>query len=145
MIHHGGICQTVQTYVDIYAMAPTDVHLLNVTVSFDPHVLEIFCPLAVGAMLVIPQQDDHLNPEAMAAHIRMHKVDTMMLVVPAVMQAYLQSSQFCEAIGSLRQVGLGGEPVPVALVARLQELMARPDGVINWYALGIWGTWRGPA
>jgi len=132
MIHHGGIRQTVQTYIDIYGIAPTDVHLLNVTVSFDPHVLEILCPLAVGATLVIPQQDDHLSPEAMAELVARWSVDTMMLVVPAVMKAYLQVPDFCQAISCLRQVGLGGEPVPVALVDRLQGLMARTDGVINW-------------
>jgi non-ribosomal peptide synthetase component F len=38
-----------------------------------------------------------------------------------------------QAVGQLRWLGLGGEPLPLPLVGQLQQLMAQPQGVVNLY------------
>jgi len=38
-----------------------------------------------------------------------------------------------QAVGQLRWLGLGGEPLPLPLAGQLQQLMAQPQGVVNIY------------
>ena len=133
MLNHYGMRDTVMGYSDVYDIQPSNVHLLNISISFDPHVLEVFCPLSRGATLVIPRQTGHLEPDYLAKIITEYAVDTMMLVVPSVFQMYLGTEEMRAAMKYLHQVGIGGEALPSSLVNHLQKLMARTDGVINWY------------
>ena len=133
MLRHLGMRDTVMSYCKIYNIQPGNVHLLNISISFDPSVLEVFCPLTRGALLVIPTQTGHTDPEYLGALIKHHKVDTIMLSVPSVVQAYLTSAGMREAMSYIHQIGIGGEPLPVTLVNKLHDLMPCRNGVINWY------------
>jgi len=66
MLHHRGMRDTVMGYCDVYDIKPSNTHVLNISISFDPHVLEVFCPLSRGATLVIPRQTGHLEPDYLA-------------------------------------------------------------------------------
>jgi amino acid adenylation domain-containing protein len=97
--------------------------LVSTSVCFDVSVFEIFVPLAWGGRLILAENALELPALPAASEVR---IATM---VPA---AAAELARAGSIPSSVRVVGLGGEPVPSALAARLYE-PGTVERVLNLY------------
>jgi amino acid adenylation domain-containing protein len=97
--------------------------LVSTSVCFDVSVFEIFAPLAWGGRLILADNALALPTLPAAAEVR---VATM---VPSAANELARSGGFPPSVST---VGLGGEPVPSALAARLYAI-GTVRRVLNMY------------
>lgn len=60
--------------LDYYSVGTDDTCLLSVTINFDPHVMQVFTGLIVGARLVIARPGGHLDAEYMGGLLEAYDV-----------------------------------------------------------------------
>ncbi|HYR07002.1 MAG TPA: AMP-binding protein, partial [Longimicrobium sp.] len=92
-----------------------DAVLQRTSLSFDVSVRELFQPLLVGARLVIVRPGGQREVDYLVEVVRRREVSTMVLTV-SHMQAFLEHPGL-EGCSSLRRIVLGGESLPVGMVA----------------------------
>jgi amino acid adenylation domain-containing protein len=97
--------------------------LASTSICFDVSIFEIFVPLAWGGRLILAENALELPALPAAAEV---KVATM---VPSAAAELARNGSIPP---SVRTVGLGGEPVPSALAARLYE-SGTVERVLNMY------------
>jgi len=89
-----------------------------VSISFDPHVLDLTATITTGGCLVLPKPGGHLDPSYIAQLIRQEQVTHVLTSVPSV------SSQYLAALGSydgMRLWLMGGENLPTSLAGDMQK------------------------
>ncbi|MEM7517539.1 MAG: non-ribosomal peptide synthetase, partial [Planctomycetota bacterium] len=96
----------------VYGTEPQRFLLLS-SVAFDSSVAGLFSTLANGGTLVLPQDEEATDSQALASLIERHRV-TMLLCVPSLYAALLSESP--AALRTLRIVIVAGESCPSALV-----------------------------
>ncbi len=94
-----------------FALSEDDRVLHQYSVSFDPHVQEIFAPLTAGATVVVARAGGHRDPGYLTGLIRRERVTTVDFV-PSMYRALLQESGWW---AGLRRAYSGGEALPVDL------------------------------
>ncbi|HEY7767045.1 amino acid adenylation domain-containing protein, partial [Longimicrobium sp.] len=114
-----------------WEFAACDALLQRTSLSFDVSVRELFSPLVVGARLVLVRPGGQRDVDYLVEVIRRQEVSTMVLT-PSQMQAFLEHPGL-EACASLRRILLGGESIPVGMVA---ELRARLPGARRYHEYG---------
>jgi amino acid adenylation domain-containing protein len=107
--------------IDMCGLDNSTVALTVSSISFDAHVPIFYPVLAAGGMLVLPRQEDHLNPQYLGDLITSQKV-SYTLVVPAVASMLMQEPAFGEQHGSMKAVIVGGEPVSSVLLASMHKV-----------------------
>jgi acyl-coenzyme A synthetase/AMP-(fatty) acid ligase len=104
----------------------SDTVMAVTTLSFDPHVWEIFGPLSVGGRLVVAGQEVAADGRALAQEISRYGA-TMMMSTPAVYRMLIEAGW----AGSESFIAVsGGEPMTSTLAA---ELLSRVDALWNCY------------
>jgi amino acid adenylation domain-containing protein len=98
------------------------------TLAFDISIVELFLPLMVGGRVVIAEQDDLKNGEAISSLIDKHKVDYLQST-PATFQLLMLSSWAASANQTLIALCCG-EPLPPALA---DALIPRVNALWNMY------------
>ncbi|WP_062215843.1 non-ribosomal peptide synthetase [Streptomyces sp. NBRC 109706] len=119
MVEHRAIVNTVLHRVGHYGLTGRDAMLQVDPVHFDAGIADVFTALTVGCPQVVLGRDQLLDPAALSAAIRRHRISHMMLV-PSLYALLLDTGT--PAPRALRQVVLGGERVTEALVARHRAL-----------------------
>ncbi len=118
---HRGVCNRLLWMRDAHGLGPGDTVLQKTPFSFDVSVWEFFCPLVVGARLVLARPGGHQDPAYLVRLITREEVTTLHFV-PSMLQAFLEEPEVgrCTA---LRRVVCSGEALPVDLETRcLQRL-----------------------
>ena len=100
-----------------------DVVLHKTPYTFDVAVGEMFCPLIVGARLVIARPDGHRDAAYLLRTIEQHGV-TVTELVPSMLQVVLEAHDVATACRSLRLVISSGEVLPRELQARWFDTLA---------------------
>lgn len=113
MVPHRAIVNTVLWRNEFYRMGPADVNLQMPSLGFDSSVVDIFCVLAAGGTLVIPQEELRLNARYLTGMIARHAVTTM-IVTPSHYK--LLAADLPEAAQSLRCLTLAGEAVTTEML-----------------------------
>ncbi|HEX8905758.1 MAG TPA: amino acid adenylation domain-containing protein, partial [Longimicrobiaceae bacterium] len=108
-----------------------DALLQRTSLSFDVSVRELFSPLLAGARLVIVRPGGQREVDYLVDVVRRQEVSTMVLTV-SHMQAFLEHPEL-EGCSSLRRIVLGGESLPVGMLA---ELRARLPGARLYHEYG---------
>jgi len=95
-----------------------DKFLQTIPFTFDPSVFEIWCPLVMGATLVLPQNGMEKDLEYEAAVIEKHNI-TFASFVASKLKAFLEQN-FAPKCQSLRNVISGGEALTPQIVNLFQ-------------------------
>jgi amino acid adenylation domain-containing protein len=121
VVTHANLRASTAARLQVYGADPPR-YLLLPSVAFDSSVAGIFGTLAAGGTLVIPADDEVLDPRRLAALIR--EVDvTHLLCVPSLYAQLLETDG--EAVSRLAVAIVAGESCPSALVA--EHLRIAPD------------------
>ncbi|HEV3052479.1 MAG TPA: amino acid adenylation domain-containing protein, partial [Longimicrobium sp.] len=120
---HRGVINLLAWGERHWEFAAGDALLQRTSLSFDVSVRELFQPLVVGAYLVILRPGGQREVDYMVDVIRRQAVSTMVLT-PSHLQAFLDHPGL-EGCSSLRRIVLGGEPLPVGMVAELGARLPR--------------------
>ncbi|MEE4270341.1 MAG: amino acid adenylation domain-containing protein [Thermoanaerobaculales bacterium] len=121
VVTHGNLQASTAARLQVYGADPPR-YLLLPSVAFDSSVAGIFGTLAAGGALVIPGDDEVLDPRRLAALIRAAGV-THLLCVPSLYARLLEADS--EAASRLAVAIVAGESCPPALVA--EHLRVAPD------------------
>ncbi|MDQ3898504.1 MAG: amino acid adenylation domain-containing protein, partial [Actinomycetota bacterium] len=121
MVEHHSLAGHLEWMQSELPLTETDRAIFKYSCSFDVSLLEMMCPLVVGARVVVPTAEAATDVNLLAKAIRDHEV-TVLDVVPSMLEALLDCSVFA-ACHSLRRVVCGGEAMPPDLLARLLDRM----------------------
>lgn len=111
-VEHEAAVNTILWRNQYYGVDETDVNLQIPSFAFDSSVVDIFGFLAAGATLVIPDEDQRIDPEYAGKLIEQHGVTRMIATASYynLLQSGLAGAQ------SLRSVTVAGESTPLELV-----------------------------
>lgn len=116
MLRHRGICNYLTPHPEnrhIYAMDALCRTMLGITtVSFDLSLKEIGAALFCGKTLVFANEDETVDPLALAALMQRTGVDGFS-GTPSRLKMFLESPEFQEALKHCRYIVLGGEKYPL--------------------------------
>jgi amino acid adenylation domain-containing protein len=120
VVPHAAIVNSL-LWVQSRSMLTRDDRFLHKTsFGFDVAVAEIFWPLLVGAVTVIPSTDEQSNnPEAILRVVEKYRV-TAMHFVPSMLYSFLECSPG-DAFDSVRLIVCGGETLSAELVKRFYQ------------------------
>jgi amino acid adenylation domain-containing protein len=99
------------------------VWLALTSISFDISVLELFWTLARGFTVVLQAESEKLafmGEYSAASQIRKHRV-THLQCTPSLARLLIANRESLDSLRGLRKLMIGGEALPSALVARLQQ------------------------
>lgn len=90
------------------------------TVSFDIFVLETLLPLSSGLKVVLADEEQQIDSEALSKIVFNNKVDIIQ-ATPSKIQLLLNNEKFSRALNSCSEIVVGGEIFPQALLEKLKE------------------------
>jgi amino acid adenylation domain-containing protein len=131
MNRHRGVINLLAWGQRNWELGAGDALLQRASLSFDVSVREIFSPLLVGARLVLVRPGGQREVDYLVEVVRRREVSTLVLT-PSQMQAFLEHPGL-EGCSTLRRIVLGGESLPVGMVA---ELGARLPGARLYHEYG---------
>jgi amino acid adenylation domain-containing protein len=142
MVEHRNV---VNFFTGIDNLLGTDpgVWLAVTSVSFDISVLELLWTLTRGFTVVIQAAEDKLTTEgnySTEAQLRRHHI-THLQCTPTLARTLIRLPGTLSAMRSLRQLLLGGEPLPLSLANRLsKELLAEIYNMYGPTETTVWST-----
>lgn len=125
MINHSNAVNTIDDINERFHVSATDKMLALSAFDFDLSVYDIFGLLAVGGTVVIPTEEQLVEPEAWLELIEKHKI-TLWDTVPGFMEMLvrcikLKNLESEKIISSLRLILLSGDWIRVQLPCEIQE------------------------
>lgn len=122
MMTHAAAMNTVLDVNRRYDVGPADRMLAVARLSFDLSVYDIFGPLSAGGALVMPAEEDALNPDAWLRLVRTHQV-TLWNTVPALGQILADVVAQDKVAVQLRLMIFSGDWIPRDLPSRMARLL----------------------
>ncbi|MBF9000412.1 non-ribosomal peptide synthetase [Vibrio nitrifigilis] len=121
MNEHCGVVNRLSWMAEDYGFSRDDVILQKTPFSFDVSVWEFFCPLWVGATLVMAKPEGHKDPQYLRELIERRQV-SILHFVPPMLQMFLEG---CEAddCPSLRLMFCSGEALPAETIRRTYQML----------------------
>ena len=116
MIEHRNVVNLFHAFDMVLASEP-GVWLAVTSISFDISVLELFWTLTRGFTVVLSSGNDS---DELAGEITRFRV-THLQMTPTLARMLTLNAEAFAAIGSIRQILLGGEAVPASLIRKLRE------------------------
>ena len=104
-----------------YAIGRQDTVLNLTSVSFDPSIRDILCPLISGARLVLIGQDDSRHPAACLRALSDHRITTVLSITPSLLAELVAAQEARPLALALRQVLTCGEMLQGALLVRSMQ------------------------
>ncbi|OBK71421.1 non-ribosomal peptide synthetase, partial [Mycobacterium sp. 1165178.9] len=108
-----------------YPPRTDDVRLAQASITFLEGGMEMLAGLAAGATMILADDAEHRDPEALGDLIDRYSV-AQVTAVPSLVSALVDSRP--GAVRSLSRLVCGGEPVTTALLQRLVSVCADQDG-----------------
>ncbi|MGC5773689.1 amino acid adenylation domain-containing protein [Paenibacillus pabuli] len=121
MISHRAVHNFIEATTKEIAFSPGKSILCLTTVSFDIFVLETWVPLTKGLTVVIAGESDQRDPLALNRLITKHHVQ-MLQMTPSRLKMLLGGDPDMIFLSSVTDIMLGGEPLPIYFLHRLQEV-----------------------
>jgi len=141
MIEHKNVVSFSRNLPRVFGMQPRDRLYALTTITFDISVLELIGTLLAGMSVVISSADVLEAPGGILAEMQASGT-TVLQVTPSHLKALLEGRDPREALGYLRVLLIGGEPLPADLYDRLAPLFGRV-ALFNVYGpteTTIWST-----
>ncbi|OBI37564.1 non-ribosomal peptide synthetase [Mycobacterium colombiense] len=108
-----------------YPPRTDDVRLAQASITFLEGGMEMLAGLAAGATMILADDAEHRDPEALGDLMNRYSV-AQVTAVPSLVSALVDSRP--DAVRSLSRLVCGGEPVSAALLQRLVSACADRDG-----------------
>lgn len=110
---------SMQQHLD-YTFSPNNKVLSVTTVCFDIFVFELFPTLLSGLTLVIADELENKSPKLLSHILQKHGI-TKLLTTPSRVELLLSDTTYVKALSTIKEFILGGEPLPLTLLHKLQE------------------------
>jgi amino acid adenylation domain-containing protein len=136
MVEHRNVLNFFEGMDQAIGCSP-GVWLAVTSVCFDISVLELQWTLTRGFTVALHSDE---GGDAIARDIRMHRV-THLQMTPSLARILLMDQRTAAALGSLKQILLGGEAVPASLVRQIRHVFQ--GQIFNMYGpteTTIWST-----
>ncbi|MFD5806836.1 amino acid adenylation domain-containing protein, partial [Streptomyces sp. NPDC127020] len=124
-VTHAAVVNHVLARVAEFGWDHTDRLMLTAPMGFDPSVWQTFCPLVIGASLVIAPTGSTADPAHLVELVRRHHVTVLHLIASALVGVLEEPT--VSGLSTLRQLASGGEAVPGALRDRAFALFPHID------------------
>ncbi|WP_272037598.1 non-ribosomal peptide synthetase [Paenibacillus sp. JJ-100] len=121
VISHRAVHNFIEATAKEIAFSPGKSILCLTTVSFDIFVLETWVPLTKGLTVVIAGESDQRDPLALNRLITKYHVQ-MLQMTPSRLKMLLGDDPDMTFLSSVTDIMLGGEPLPIYFLHRLQEV-----------------------
>ena len=103
-----------------------DVLLQTAATTFDPHVFQVFAPLALGGLIVMLRPDNPLtDPEYLLCIIKKHRVTCVDLVpslASLIVDLLICAPNMRDSTSSIRSILMAGEAFQRALITSLESI-----------------------
>ncbi|CAM3640436.1 Amino acid adenylation domain-containing protein [Saccharibacillus brassicae] len=119
MLEHRSVHNLIEGLANVVAFAEGQTILNTTNISFDIFVVESLLALARGLRIVILNEDEQKDPEAIRAAIE-HRTANVIQMTPSRIKMLLDV-RGGSAFRSLEHILIGGEALPQSLVAELRE------------------------
>lgn len=126
----GPVAHFVDWYLDSYQVSANDCFSLLSGLSHDPLLRDIFVPLAAGARIAIPAQEQVMQPQALVQWFATQGV-TCTHLTPAMCRLLLLADSGV-ALPALRLAGMGGDRLTADVINGLRGI-APSVQVVNFY------------
>ncbi|MCP4215401.1 MAG: amino acid adenylation domain-containing protein [bacterium] len=121
IIEHRALVNFVKGITDRIPFRPGDGILSLTTPAFDIFGLETLLPLAKGARVVIGNEQEQINPAAMASVLERERI-TIFQLTPSRLQLILSDPPASRSLGRLKSLLVGGEAFPANLLEKTKEV-----------------------
>lgn len=121
-ITHGAAMNTINSISNIHKISHTDSVLAISSLSFDLSVFDIFGMLTQGGKIVLPTEEERVDPRAWKTLLIENRI-SVWNSVPAIMNIlveYIEKTGECEVF--LKWVFLSGDWIPLMLPEKIKEL-----------------------
>ncbi|MFZ3296376.1 amino acid adenylation domain-containing protein [Mycobacterium sp.] len=108
-----------------YQPRADDIRLAQASMTFLEGGMELLAGLAAGATMIVADDAEHRDPEALAALMKRESV-TQVTAVPSLVSALVDNAP--DSVRSLTRLVCGGEPVSISLLQRLTAACAGAVG-----------------
>ncbi|HKQ08224.1 MAG TPA: amino acid adenylation domain-containing protein, partial [Blastocatellia bacterium] len=125
MVQHRSVVNRLVWMQSVYGLNSDDVVLQKTPFTFDVSVWEFFCPLIIGASLVVARPEGHKDPEYLRETIAGERITTIHFV-PSMLQAFVDEGDWTEC-ASLERVICSGEALPAKLVRSFYDRMMNTE------------------
>lgn len=130
MVKHSGISAYIHALGKIMYFKPGEAVLSLCTIAFDIFVFEVFPSLANGMKVIIADENEQRLPALQKELIIKHKI-VKFLGTPVRMKMLLDDPGSSECFSYLKEVMLGGDSFPEALLNQMQSTLSAK--IINGY------------
>ncbi|MGD9250888.1 MAG: amino acid adenylation domain-containing protein [Desulfobacterales bacterium] len=129
---HRNVVQNLHALIRNYSLNATDIVLQLPSFSYDASVRDMFGPLLAGARIVVVRNDEVKDPSALVAKIAENHVTCILSIVPSLLTQLVEAgSQEDFSFAAFRHISVAGEPLPMALCKKVQDLFG--CNVVNQY------------
>jgi mycobactin peptide synthetase MbtE len=111
-----------------YPPRARDIRLAQASITFLEGGMELLAGLAAGATMILADDAEHRNAEALGALMQRHSV-AQVTAVPSLVSALVDSSP--GALRALSRLVCGGEPVSASLLQRLVTVCGEAPELLN--------------
>lgn len=139
-VSHGAMANFLASMAQRPGLQAGQSLLAVTTLAFDISILELFLPLFVGGHVVIAQEQDLKDGDAIASLIDLHNIDVMQ-ATPAAWRLLMASAWRDRALNQRSMIALcGGEPLPRDLADMLLPRVAELWNMFGPTETTVWST-----
>ena len=129
---HRNVVQHLHDFIHRYSLCKNDIVLQIPSFSFDASVRDIFGSLMAGARIVVVGNDEAKDPSALVARIAENHVNCILSITPSLLTHLVEAGSHSRfSFAALRHISAAGEPLPMALSKRVQDVFG--CRVVNQY------------
>ena len=126
-IAHGSAMNTIDDVTRKYNITSNDSTIAISSLSFDLSVYDVFGMLSVGGKIVIPTEQERIDPKSQYQLVKQNDV-TVWNTVPAIMDLYLDFlNKKSLTSESIRKVILSGDWIPLNLLDKLYKALPNAE------------------
>ena len=130
---HKGLSHFINWQRGTFSVGPGDRCAQLTHLSFDPVLRDVFLPLAGGATLCLPaEEDDILEPDRILCWLEREEI-SLLHTTPALAQSWLIGLSQEVSLRALRWVFFTGEPLTETLLSGWRAAFSETCGIVNLY------------
>lgn len=144
MVEHRQVHNFIVGITRVLDFHPGKTLLSVTTVSFDIFVLESLLALSRGVKVILANEEEQNHPRLLCECLQKHQAD-MLQITPSRLQLLLDSRSGASGLATLKEIMIGGEALPGALLRRLRGLGGGALRIFNMYGpteTTVWSTMK---
>lgn len=131
---HESVVNHLSFLIKRYGLNSTNVVLQLASISFDASIRDLLGPLTAGAQVVLVTNDEIYDPVTLLKKIEMHKVNTLLSVVPTMLRSLLAAGSIIALPSNLvRLVLTSGETLHHTDYEKSKAIFGDEVLVVNQY------------